>query len=288
MRKTILITGASSGIGQQVALLFQRKGWNVSATMRSPDKDTTLQHLPNVICPPLDVTNSDSIESAISTTIAQFGAIDVVLNNAGYGLIGAFESFTDEQIQRQFSTNVFGLMSVVRCVLPHLRQRRQGLIINVASFAGRSIFPMYSVYHASKWAVEGYSESLQYELAEHGIRVKIIEPGIVKTEFWGRSTDRANNAGVTAYDDYGQPVLDLIDNAAAIIATQAADVAMTIWKAANDPGPRLRYIVGIDAHLTLSARRLLSDRAYRRLMDKVFSTPAQRLFQGIISRWSNA
>jgi len=285
MRKTILITGASSGIGQQAALLFQRQGWNVAATMRSPHQDTTLRQLPNVICPALDVTDTASIQTAITATIEQFGAIDVILNNAGYGLIGAFESFTQEQIERQFHTNLFGLMAVTRCALPQLRSRRQGLIINVASFAGRSIFPMYSVYHASKWAVEGFSESLQYELAGHGIRVKIIEPGIVRTAFWGRSTDRTNATGVNDYDTYGQPVLDLIDNAAGIIATRPEEVANAIWKAATDDSKRLRYVVGVDAHLTLSARRLLSEGAYRGLMNNVFSPPAQRLFQGIIDRF---
>lgn len=270
MTKTVLITGSSSGIGRETALRFQREGWNVAATMRSPQKETELNRLPGVICPALDVTRPETVTAAIDATLARYGRIDAVVNNAGYGLIGAFETFSEEQIERQFQTNVFGLMAVTRAVLPHFRAQRDGVIVNVASFAGRSIFPLYSVYHASKWAVEGFSDSLQYEVKPYGIRVKIIEPGIVKTEFWGRSTDRANVTGITAYDE-GQPVLDLIDEAAGIIATLPADVADAIWRATNDTSSRQRYVIGLDAHLTLFARKVLSDDMYRLLMNTVFS-----------------
>ncbi len=267
--RTVLITGASSGIGRETALRFQREGWNVAATMRSPEKETELDRLPGVVCPALDVTRPETITAAIDQTLARFGHIDAVVNNAGYGLIGPFETFSEDQIERQFQTNVFGLMAVTRAVLPHLRAQRDGVIVNVASFAGRSIFPYYSVYHASKWAVEGFSDSLQYELKPYGVRVKIIEPGIVKTEFWGRSTDRANATGITAYDE-GQPVLDLIDEAAGVIATLPADVAEAIWRATNDQSSRQRYVIGVDAHLTLMARKVLSDGMYRTLMTTLF------------------
>lgn len=270
MARTIFITGASSGIGRETALRFQREGWNVAATMRSPERETELNALPGVICPALDVTRPDTIRSAVAETLTRFGRIDAVVNNAGYGLIGAFETFSEAQVERQFQTNVLGLMAVTRAVLPHFRAQRDGVIVNVASFAGRSIFPMYSVYHASKWAVEGFSDSLQYEVKPYGIRVKIIEPGIVKTEFWGRSTDRENVTGVTAYEE-GQPMLDMIDEAAGIIATRPQDVADAIWKAANDRSARQRYIIGVDAHLTLFARKVLSDSMYRFVMNTVFA-----------------
>ncbi|HET8707449.1 MAG TPA: SDR family oxidoreductase [Pseudomonadales bacterium] len=284
MSKTILITGSSSGIGRKAAFLFQQAGWNVAATMRSPQKETELNQLENVICPALDVLDENSIQQAVTATVQRFGTIDVVLNNAGYGLIGAFETFSQEQIQRQFTTNVFGLMAVTRAVLPLMREKRSGTIINVASFAGRSIFPVYSVYHASKWAVEGYSESLQYELNRYGIRVKIIEPGIVKTEFWGRSTDRENVAGINAYADYSQPVLDLIDKAAGIIATQPEDVAHAIWQAATDSSDKLRYVVGLDAKITLAARRLLNERSYRALMNLTFNARSIAWFNSLAGR----
>jgi len=288
MPKTILITGASSGIGRESALLFQRNGWNVVASMRSPDKETELLHLPNVICPKLDVLDDETIRSAVSMAYAKFETIDVVLNNAGYGLIGAFETFDKHQIERQFSTNLFGLMAVTREVLPHMRKNRNGMIINVASFAGRSIFPVYSVYHASKWAVEGFSESLQYEVESYGIQIKIIEPGIVKTEFWGRSTDRDNIAGVDAYDAYSAPVLDLIDTAAGLMATQPEEVAQAIWQAATDGTSKLRYVVGMDAKLTLTARRLLSDRGYRTMMNLTFNARSISLFKKLAAKLSNS
>jgi len=283
--KTVLITGASSGIGRETALRFQREGWHVAATMRSPEKETELNRLAGVICPALDVTRPDTIARAIDETLQAFGRIDAVVNNAGYGLIGAFETFSEEQIERQFQTNVFGLMAVTRAVLPQFRAQRDGVFVNVASFAGRSIFPMYSVYHASKWAVEGFSDSLQYEVRPYGIRVKIIEPGIVKTEFWGRSTDRANVTGVTAYDE-GQPVLDLIDEAAGIIATQPADVADAIWRATHDTSARQRYVIGLDAHLTLFARKVLSDGMYRTLMHTVFGRQQVAAFRKIAASLS--
>lgn len=274
MRKTVLITGASSGIGRAAALLFQSRGWNVAATMRSPEQETELKQLANVICPVLDVQDPATIQAAVAETLHAFGRIDALVNNAGYGLIGAFEAFSPEQIERQFATNVFGLMHVTRAVLPHMRERRSGHIINVASFAGRTIFPFYSVYHASKWAVEGFSDSLAYEAACFGVRVKIIEPGTIRTAFWGRSTDRENASGVQAYEALGKPVLDLIDAAAATISARPEEVAAAIFTAAQDDSLRLRYVVGLDAHLTLTARKFLPDALYGALMRAAFQSPA--------------
>jgi len=281
MKKTVLITGCSSGIGRETALRFQREGWNVIATMRTPSSEQELVCLPNVICPALDVTQETTIKEAIAEGHRTFGKIDVVINNAGYGLIGPFETFSTDQINRQFQTNVLGLMSVTREILPYFRKQRSGLVINVASFAGRSIFPLYSVYHASKWAVEGFCDSLQYEVSSYGIQVKIIEPGLVRTEFWGRSTDRENRTGINAYEEDARPVLDLIDVAAGLLATKPRDVAETIWKSANDDSNRLRYIVGIDAHTTLLARKVLSDRLYRGVMKAVFSRSSVSMLQKI-------
>lgn len=281
MKKTVLITGCSSGIGRETALRFQREGWNVIATMRTPSSEQELVCLPNVICPALDVMQETTIKEAIAEGHRTFGKIDVVINNAGYGLIGPFETFSTDQINRQFQTNVLGLMSVTREILPYFRKQRSGLVINVSSFAGRSIFPLYSVYHASKWAVEGFCDSLQYEVSSYGIQVKIIEPGLVKTEFWGRSTDRENRTGINAYEEDARPVLDLIDVAAGLLATKPRDVAETIWKSANDDSNRLRYIVGIDAHTTLLARKVLSDRLYRGVMKAVFSRSSVSMLQKI-------
>ncbi len=287
MNKTVLITGCSSGIGRETAFRFQREGWNVIATMRTPDNEQELVTLPNVICPALDVTQESTIRDAINEGLAQFGRIDAVINNAGYGLIGPFETFSSDQINRQFQTNVLGLMSVTREILPHFRKQHSGLLINVTSFAGRSIFPLYSVYHASKWAVEGFCESLHYEVSAYDIKIKIIEPGLVKTEFWGRSTDRENRTGVNDYDAKSRPVLDLIDDAAGLIATKPYDVAETIWKAANDGSDKLRYLIGVDAHVTLLARKVLSDGLYRGVMKTVFSRSSIAMLQKVSEKLKN-
>ncbi|MEO7658252.1 MAG: SDR family NAD(P)-dependent oxidoreductase, partial [Pyrinomonadaceae bacterium] len=155
MDKVVLITGASSGIGLHTAKLFQAKGWKVAATMRSPERADDLSRIVDVECLRLDVTDVPSIKSAITAAIDRFGRIDVVVNNAGYGLFGVFESATSEQIGRQFDTNVFGMMNVCREILPYFREQKRGYIVNVASLVGRVALPVTSLYAASKWAVEG-------------------------------------------------------------------------------------------------------------------------------------
>ncbi|MEL7224001.1 MAG: SDR family oxidoreductase, partial [Cyanobacteria bacterium J06576_12] len=183
MRKTVLITGASSGIGEASAKYFLQKGWNVSATMRSPQKAGHWTNHRSVVCPSLDVTEPDSIRAAIQLTREHFGRIDALVNNAGYALMGALEDITTEQLERQFQTNFVGLVSTIQAVLPLMREQRDRTIINVASIGGRLAFPLASSYHATKWAVEGLSEALRYELQGFNIRVKIIEPGGIKTNF---------------------------------------------------------------------------------------------------------
>ena len=262
MAKTVLITGASTGIGKAAALAFHQAGWNVIATMRSPEREQELPKLANVICPALDVNDAASIEAAIAAGLARFGQIDALVNNAGYSLTGAFETFSDEQVRRQFDTNVFGLMAVTRAILPHFRASKGGNVVNVASVGGRTTFPLYSVYHATKWAVDGFSESLSFELAQYGIRVKIIEPGAIKTDFYGRSTDRSVGSGVTAYDDYSKRLLGAMDDAGAKGAPPEL-VARAIVAAAGDTSSRLRYTVGIDAKSVLFLRRFIPDSWYQ-------------------------
>jgi NAD(P)-dependent dehydrogenase (short-subunit alcohol dehydrogenase family) len=254
MAKTILITGASSGIGHATAVLFQRRGWNVAATMRSPEKASDLSGLNNVACVRLDVTDPASIKHAISETLGRFGSIDAVVNNAGYGLVGPFEASMAEQVERQFRTNVFGLMNVTRELLPHFRERRAGVILNVSSMGGRITFPLYSVYHATKWAVEGFSESLQFELREFNIRVKIIEPGPIKTDFYDRSMDLMSKPGLTAYDDFVARAMPNMQRAGETAPGPEA-VAKVIYKAATDGSWKMRYAA--NSAMILSLRRLL-------------------------------
>jgi len=254
--KTILITGTSSGIGRATVRHFSNNGWRVVATMRNPDKETEMQHWPNVVLKSLDVTNQESIDRAISTTIKEYGHIDVLVNNAGYGAVGIFEASTPEQIQRQFDTNVFGLMNVIRTIIPHFRGRRVGTIINVSSVGGRVTFPLYSVYHGTKWAVEGFAESLHYELKPFNIKVKNVEPGPIKTDFYDRSQDLFHKDGLDTYKEYEQRVLGNSKNFGAN-APGPEVVAKTIWKAANDDSFRLRYASDFLGRFTLFTRKLV-------------------------------
>ncbi|HEX8288480.1 MAG TPA: SDR family oxidoreductase [Pyrinomonadaceae bacterium] len=259
MNKVILITGASTGIGKATAKLFQTKNWKVAATMRTPEKAADLQKISDIETFRLDVTDTDSIKSAINGTLEKFGRIDAVVNNAGYGLVGAFEAASPEQIEKQFQTNVFGLMNVCREILPYFREQKRGVIVNVASVGGRITFPFYSLYHATKWAVEGFSESLQYELEQFNIRVKIIEPGPIKTDFYDRSQDVTRKDGLTAYDYMLDKAIPNMQKAGAD-APEGSVVAQTIYTAVTDGSRKMRYKVNTKGILT--ARRLLPDNLF--------------------------
>lgn len=266
MRRTVFITGASRGIGRAAALLFQREGWNVCATMRAPEDAGELARLERVACLRLDVTDAASVARAVGEARSLFGPLDVVVNNAGYGLVGPFEASTPEQVERQFATNVFGLLDVTRAVLPHLRERRGGVLVNVASMSGRTAFPLYSVYHATKWAVEGFSESLQHELRPFGVRVKLIEPGPIRTDFYTRSQDPVRREGPDEYEDFCARAMRNMGRAGAGGAAPD-DVARVIYRAATDGTWRLRY--QINARGVLWLRRLLPDFAFNRLVGAV-------------------
>ena len=262
---TVLVTGSSAGLGRAIAKLFQARGWNVAATMRTPANETELGALERVAVIALDVTDEASIRAAFDAATARFGAIDVVVNNAGYGLSGPFEHLDPAQIRRQFETNVFGLMAVCREAIPRFRERRAGVIVNVASMGGRITFPLYSVYHSTKWAVEGFSESLAYELRPFGVRVKLVEPGVIRTDFYGRSADSAAPAAPTAYDGYAQRAMANM-TPGPNSGSSAEQVAEVVWKAATDGRPKLRYVAGGDAAQILWLRKLTPDWLYTRVV----------------------
>lgn len=240
--RTVLITGASTGIGKATAEYFANRGWNVAATMRSPEKAQFRNTNANRIRVfRLDVTDDASIASAVTDVIAVFGRIDCLVNNAGYGLIGLFEAMSPEQVRRQFETNVLGLMSVTRAVIPQMRAQASGRIVNVASVAGRMSLPLYSLYCSTKWAVEGFSEALNYELNSVGIQVRIIEPGPILTDFMTRSLDVADKDVTAAYGEFEARVWEAYK-------VEFADapgpelVAASIFAAATSRwGWRLRY-----------------------------------------------
>jgi NAD(P)-dependent dehydrogenase (short-subunit alcohol dehydrogenase family) len=263
MAKTILITGASSGIGRATALYFAEKGWNVAATLRDPAKaDPVLQH-PQISLFPLDVTNADSIAQAIDATLSRYQKIDVLLNNAGYGLFGPVEALDGQQIQQQFATNLFGLIGVTQQVLPIMRAAGEGLILNISSIIGRMALPYASSYIATKFAVEGLSESMRYELEPFHIRVKMVEPGSVATEFGKGSMQMAVS------DPYRESMNKFLgvftkSNSA---GARPEEVAKVIYRAANDSSNRLRYLAKPGPFFWMN--RILPDAIWRRLLVKV-------------------
>lgn len=262
--KTILITGTSSGIGLATAQRFQAAGWNVAATMRNQARPTPLQGLPNVALLRLDVTDRASIQAAVAATLQQFGGLEVLLNNAGYGLAGPLEAVEPAQLERQYATNVFGPIYTIQACLPHFRAQGTGLIVNVSSIGGRLVLPFNSLYHGAKYALEGISESLALELAPLGIRVKIVEPGGVKTDFAGRSLELMRKDGLTAYDASVQRALGVFsDPERASDYSEASDIAEVIYRAATDETDQLRYLAGGDAINMLARRAQISDETYR-------------------------
>jgi len=243
-----------------------RKGWNVVATMRSP------KELPGAFVVELDVQKPETIARAVDSSLAKFGAIDVVVNNAGYGLFGLFESTSSEKVLEQFEVNVFGVMNITRAVLPHFRARRGGRFVNISSGAGVFGLPMISLYNASKFALEGFSESLSYELGALGIGVRIVEPGgVLETRFGQRSAQESE--GAPSPVEYG-PFLEQAQAAfARLRASRAgasdstsAQVAEVIYRAATDETEQLRYVATSDIAPLVKARRETSEAEYLRLM----------------------
>lgn len=257
---TILITGASSGIGRSTALRFQSEGWNVIATMRDP-AGSDLIDLDDVLVTRLDVTDTASIEAAVNAGIDRFGAIDMLLNNAGYGAYGPLEAFSTDRIRRQFDTNVIGLLEVTKAVLPHMRTRRSGTIVNISSIGGQVTFPLGTLYHGTKFAVEGLSEALHYELQPLGIRVRIIQPGMIKTDFGGRSFDFAMDDSLADYAPSAEAMGRLFGKLASNPSSPEV-VADVIWQAATAPGDQLRFRAGPDATDLLDRRKAQDDATF--------------------------
>lgn len=264
MKKTVFITGASSGFGRATVELFHQKGWNVVATMRSPEKESQLSGIPGVLVTRLDVTDKHSIAGAVQAGIREFGQIDVLVNNAGFGTLGTLEAASEEVIRQQFEVNFFGLIEVVKAILPGMRTRKAGIIVNVSSVGGRLTFPFCTLYHATKFAVEGLTESLQYELNPLGIRLKLVEPGGYKTDFAGRSM---NIYGAGGLDGYQEPFSRFVEKLAEWpMSENLSEVAEAIWEACSDDSDKLRYPVGHDAVQLLETRHQMDDVTFKRMM----------------------
>lgn len=256
MKKTVLITGCSSGFGRLAAETFHRNGWNVVATMRSPQRETELDKLDNVLVARLDVADVNSIRQAVQAGDERFGAIDVVVNNAGYGGHGLFEQVTDADVRAMFDTNVFGLMSVLRAVLPQMR-RRGGVVINVTSMAGLMGIPGNSIYAASKHAAQGFSEALALELRPLGVRVHVIQPGAYPTTRFTTNLNGPGETGDAQLASHSERLRARFVELMESMATQGGEVADPqevadkIFECATSEEAPVHNPVGADAHMLL-------------------------------------
>lgn len=267
MSKRIFITGSSTGLGRAAAILFADKGWDVIATMRKPENETELGERPNISLLPLDVTDTEQIKSTVAQAVAM-GKIDVVFNNAGYGLAGPFEGASDDQIVRQLNTNLLGVMRVTQAFLPHLRAQKDGLLISTTSIGGLVAFPFNSVYHATKWALEGWSESLAFELKPFGIGVKTVSPGGITTDFASRSLDLTSH---DAYNELMQQVFTkFMDPERHKNYSTAEQIAEVVYEAATDGKDQLRYVAGADALAMHQQRLAVGDEGFRKGIEQMF------------------
>lgn len=250
--KTIFITGASTGLGRAAALLFAAKGWKVFATMRDPSKETELPKVAGITVLKLDVTKPDEVAAAAKAALAA-GPVDVLFNNAGYGLAGPFEGASDDQLTRELDTNLLGVMRVTQAFIPAMRERGAGTILTTTSIGGLVTFPFNSVYHATKWGLEGWSESLAFELAPFGITVKTVAPGGISTDFGSRSLVLTQHPAYA--EAMGKVFATFSDPERRKNSSTAEHIAEAVWEAVNDTSGRVTHVAGEDAK-ALYAQRL--------------------------------
>lgn len=272
-KKVAVVTGSSSGIGYEVCLVLARAGFTVFATMRNVKKGDAIksiaagERLPIDVVE-LDVTSDRSVKDAISKIITEAGRIDVLVNNAGYGLGGSFEDSSMEEMKDQFETNVFGVIRATQEVLPHMRKQKSGRIINISSGAGRLGYPAASIYVGSKHALEGISESLAYEVHQFGIKVSIIEPGVIRTNF-ANGMVLAKKAQDPS-SPYAPMIQRMVGNWTNMMesASPVEVVSKQVLDAATAENPELRYLAGKDVEGWLQARKSMSDQEYFSMIRK--------------------
>jgi NAD(P)-dependent dehydrogenase (short-subunit alcohol dehydrogenase family) len=265
--KTIFITGTSSGLGKAAVHLFHSKGWNVIATMRNPDKGKDFDNLKRVTILPLDITNPAEIKSTAAAAIA-LGEINVVLNNAAYGAMGPLESVTDEQLLKQFNTNLLGAIRVTQAFVPHFREKKNGLFINISSIAGLVTFPFDSLYHAVKWGLEGWTEGMSYELAAFSVGIKTVAPGFIRTEFGSNMVVTTAEPYKELMDHYLEVVASMMD--ADTSGSTAEEIAEVIYEAATDGKDQVHYTAGADSKDMHERRLQIGAEASRKEMSAIF------------------
>lgn len=268
-KKVALVTGSSSGIGYETALLLARNGFDTFATMRNMNKSKEITEVSNRENLPLrvvqlDVNDDKSVTDAINNILIEKESIEVVVNNAGYGLMGSVEDSSLDEIKAQFETNFFGAIRVMQRVIPIMRKQRSGTIVNVSSIAGRIGFPMGSAYVSSKFALEGLSESISYELKQFGIKIILIEPGVIKTNFALVTPKKAVNKN----SSYSQLMNKLEENLFSTIAngTSPKEVASVILRSITEASPERRYLVGNDAVELINARKNNTDEEFEKII----------------------
>ncbi|WP_183100477.1 oxidoreductase [Nocardioides pelophilus] len=276
--RTVLITGCSSGIGEATAARLVRSGWDVYATARRPE---TLSTLADAGCTTLalDVTDETSMTTAVDAVLEGAGRIDALVNNAGYSQSGALESIDVADVRRQFETNVFGLIRLTQLVLPTMRQQRSGRIVNIGSMGGKLTFPGGGAYHASKYAVEALSDALRFEVAGFGIKVVLVEPGLITTNFEAAVTAAMADyvGGEGPYADFNAAVMkstsEAYDGPMARFGGPPEAVARTIEKALTRKHPKPRYLVTPSAYGAIAGRRVMPDRVWDLAMKAQFPQP---------------
>lgn len=262
--KTVLVTGCSSGFGRLTAKTFAARGWNVVATMRSPEKETELAGLDKVLVSRLDVTDLSSVSAAVAAALAKFGRIDALVNNAGVSGQGVFEQWDEDAIDAMFETNVFGAMRVTQAVLPAMREQGEGVIVNITSMAGRFGSPFSSVYSASKFAMEGLTEALAIEYAPLGIRVKAVAPGAYDTALYSSMSRRLLDNGDEQIKAYGRGLARQMDAVVAQMQqhgerrSDPQEVADKVYLCVTTDTPR-HNVCGRDAEALLQLKQSMSE-----------------------------
>jgi NAD(P)-dependent dehydrogenase (short-subunit alcohol dehydrogenase family) len=275
--KAVLITGCSTGIGRATAERLAGAGWTVYATARRPDAVADLERS-GCRTLALDVCDEASMQAAVGAIEEAEGAVDVLVNNAGYSQSGALEEVPLEQVRRQFETNVFGLLRLTQLVLPGMRRQGSGRVVNVSSMGGRLTFPGGGAYHATKYSVEALSDVLRFEVRGFGIDVVIVEPGLIKTEF-GHTAAASVGEADGPYAEFNREVAkataEAYEGGLARLGGGPDSVARTIEKAISARRPRTRYKVTPSAHLALGMRRLLPDRGWDAFVGSQFPRPGR-------------
>jgi NAD(P)-dependent dehydrogenase (short-subunit alcohol dehydrogenase family) len=265
-KRTVLVTGCSSGIGLATCHVLSRNNFMTYGTVRNLSKAKKIQDLMNMDDLSLEilrlnVNDNQSIKLAVKKILNDTGRIDVLINNAGYGMFGPIEEITTQEIKKQFETNFFGAIRLIKAIVPIMRKQGKGTIVNISSMVGRFGVPLNSAYVSSKFAVEGLSESISFELEEFGIRVIVIEPGVVKSDFFHNVKVKGMNLE-SPYHELMERRVNFLDKAMKNSLTRSYDVASIILDALNSKDPKFRYVVGNDATNSLRMRNSLSDRKF--------------------------